>query len=88
MGGRRVGRLVSDAAKPIITLAAKAANSIPHRKILFLGAFAPLLVGIAGPILFRANMPSLTANGTLNCYDSDGNYEPCITRAGVVPIAI
>ena len=82
MSGRR---FVSYAAKPIITLAAKTRNSIPHGKILLLGAFAPLLVGIAVPILFRADVPSVTANSTLNCYDSDGNYEPCVTRAGASP---
>jgi len=63
MSGRR---FVSYAAKPIITLAAKTRNSIPHGKILLLGAFAPLLVGIAVPILFRADVPSVTANSTLN----------------------
>ena len=49
-------------------------------KIPFLGAFAPLLVVIAVPIPFRADIPS-AANGTLNCYDSAGNYESCATRA-------
>jgi hypothetical protein len=78
MSGRR---FVSYVAKPIITLAAKMRN--PHGKILLLGAF--LLVGIAVPILFRADVPSVTANGTLNCYGSDGNYEPCVTRAGASP---
>jgi hypothetical protein len=85
MSGRRMRRFVSDTAKPIIPLAAKATNSVPHGKILFLGAFAPLLVGVAVPILFRADMPSVAANSTLNCYDRDGNYETCVTRTSASP---
>ncbi len=84
MSGRQVRRPVSDTAKPIIPLAANATNSVP----LFLGAFAPLLVVVAVPILFRADMPSVAANSTLNCYDSAGNYEPCVPRAECVPITI
>ena len=85
MSGRQVRRPVSDTAKPIIPLAANATNSVPHSKILFLGAFAPLLVVVAVPILFRADMPLVAANSTLNCYDSAGNYEPCVTRASASP---
>jgi hypothetical protein len=57
----------------------------PFSKILFLGAFASSLVVVAVPILFRADMQSVTANRTLNCYDSAGNYEPCVTRASASP---
>ena len=78
----RLRRPVSDAAKPIIPLAATATNSVPHSKNLFLGALAPLIVVVAVSILFRAGMP---ANSTLNCYDSAGNYEPCVTRASASP---
>jgi hypothetical protein len=73
MGDRRV----SDAAKALIPLAAKATSF----KIPFLGALPTLLVVVAAPILFRANMPSVAANSTLKCYDGGGNYEPCATRA-------
>jgi len=51
-------------------------------KIPFLGMFVPLLVVVAVLILFRADMLSVAANSTLKCYDSAGNHEPCITRAG------
>ena len=85
MSGRQVRHFVSDTTKPIIPLVAKAINLIPYGKILFLAAFAPLLASIAVPILFRANLPSVTVNSTLNCYDSDGNYEPCVTRTGASP---
>ena len=74
-------RPVSNTAKPIIPLAANATNSVP----LFLGAFAPLLVVEAVPILFRADMPSVAANSTLNCYDSAGNYEPCVPLVSASP---
>jgi hypothetical protein len=80
MGGWRVRRPVSGAAKTLIPLAAKA-TSCPHFKIPFLVVFATLLVVLAAPILFRANIPSVTADSTLKCYDSAGNYEPCATRA-------
>ena len=85
MSGRQVKHFVSDTTKPIIPLAAKATNMIPYGKILFLAAFAPLLAGIAVPMLFRASLPSVTVNSALNCYDSDGNYEPCVTRTGASP---
>jgi hypothetical protein len=54
-------------------------------KVLFLGVLAPLLVVIAALILFRADMLSASANSTLNCYDSAGNYESCATRASASP---
>src|SRR5262249_23510440 len=77
LGGSMGDRRVSDAAKTLIPLAARAASF----KIPFLGALPTLLVVVAAPILFRANMPSVTANSTLKCYDGGGNYEPCATRA-------
>src|SRR5262249_56391054 len=73
MGDRRV----SYAAKALIPLAAKATSL----KIPFLGVLPTLLVVVAAPILFRANMPSVAANSTLKCYDGGGNYEPCATRS-------
>src|SRR5262249_17581607 len=72
MGDRRV----SYAAKALIRLAVKATSL----KIPFLGVLPTLLVVVAAPILFRANMPSVAANSTLKCYDGGGNYEPCPTR--------
>ncbi len=50
-------------------------------KILFLAVFGAAAVSI----LFRADMISVTANSTLNCYDSAGNYESCATRASAFP---
>jgi hypothetical protein len=60
--------------------AANATNLVPRSKILFLGAFAPLLVVAAASIFFRADVTSVEAYGTLNCYDSAGNYTACVTR--------
>lgn len=57
----------------------------PFIKILFLGAFASLLAVVALSILFRADKQSAAANRTLNCYDSAGNYEPCVMRASASP---
>ena len=54
-------------------------------KIPFLGAFAPLLVVIVVLILFRADMLLVAANSKLNCYDSAGNYESCVTQASASP---
>jgi hypothetical protein len=71
----------SHTAEFFIPLAADATNWIPSYKILLLGAFVFLVLG--APILVRANMPSVTVKGTLNCYDSAGNYEACATRASV-----
>jgi len=74
------GRPVLDMAEIIMTFAANARYLVPRSKILFLGAFAPLLVVAATSIFFRADVPSVKAYGTLNCYDSAGNYKPCVTR--------
>jgi hypothetical protein len=65
--------------------AAYATSSVPHGKILLLGAFAALLVVVAVPILFRVDVPAVAANSTLKCYDSAGNAEPCVTRASASP---
>lgn len=73
-------RPVSDMAEIIMTFAANARYLVPRSKILFLGAFAPLLVVAAASIFFRADVPSVKAYGTLNCYDGAGNYKPCVTR--------
>ena len=90
MSARRVRRTVSDAAETIIPFAANATNSVPHSKILhlrvfaallFLGAFAALLVVVAVPILSRADMPPVPTSSTLKCYDSAEKYEPCVTQA-------
>jgi len=80
-----VTRPVSGAAKTLIPLAAKA-TSCPHFKIPFLGAFTILLVVVAIPILLRAKLPSVTADSTLKCYDSAGNYESCATPASASPL--
>ena len=77
MSDRRVRRPVSDAAETVISFAINATNSVPHSKILLLGAFAALLVVVAVPILSRADMPP---NRTLKCYDSAGQYQPCVAR--------
>lgn len=79
--GRQVRRLISDTAETAIAFAVKATNSLPHSKILPLGAFAALLVVLAVPLLSQADMPSASANSTLKCYDNAGNDEPCVTRA-------
>jgi hypothetical protein len=83
MSGRRARRLILDSAETVIAFAADATNSIANRKLLFLGALAPLVVAI--PILFRADVPSVAAKGTLSCYDSAGNYEPCVAEASAAP---
>lgn len=90
MRDRRLKRPVSDAARTVMSLATNATYSDPHSKLrllgtfaalLFLGAFAALLVVIAVPMLSRADMPPMPVNSTLKCYDSVGQYEPCVTRA-------
>lgn len=78
MSGRRVSPF-SETAEIACRLAAKATNSIANNKILLLGAFAPLVVTVA--MFVRADVPSLAAKGTLNCYDSAGNHEPCAMLA-------
>jgi hypothetical protein len=85
MTGQRARCRVSERANPIIAFAINATNLVPNRSILYLGAFAPLLVVATLPISFRADAPSVEASSTLNCYDSAGNYEPCETRAGTSP---
>ena len=74
-------RRVSDTAEIIMQFAAKATNLILRSKILFLGAFAPLLVVAAVSMFFRADVPSVEAHSTLNCYDSAGNHEPCVNAS-------
>ena len=85
MSDRRARRAVSDTAESVIRLAANAANWAPRSKILLLGAFAALSVIVAVPILFQADMPPAAADSTLKCYDSAGNYAPCLTRASAAP---
>jgi hypothetical protein len=85
MNGRRARRRVLDTAESVIQFAANAANWAPRTKILLLGAFAALSVIVAVPILFQADMPPAAADSTLKCYDSAGNYAPCLTRASAAP---
>jgi hypothetical protein len=85
MSGRQARRLVSDTAESLIQFAASAAILAPRGKILLLGAFAALPVILAVPILFQTDMPPVAADSTLKCYDSAGNYEPCLTRASAGP---
>lgn len=72
MGGWRVRFPVSDTAETVIPLAAGAHSRIPR-----LGAFAALFLVVAVPI----DEPPVAANSTLKCYDSFGNFEPCVTQA-------
>ncbi len=81
--GLRVRRPVSVPSKPISP--PSAAKLLPHSKIGFLGAFAPLLMVVAVPILFQTDMPPVASNSTLNCYDSAGNYQSCGTPDGASP---
>jgi hypothetical protein len=85
MSGRRVRRRVSDTADTVVSFAANATNSASHGKILLVSAFAALLLIVAFPIFFRADMPSMAANSTLRCYDSAGTNVPCATRASAPP---
>ena len=71
--------VVSDMSKIVLLFAVKI-NSGPQRKIL-LGVLAAFLVVVAVPLLFRADTQLATANNTLKCYDSAGEYEPCGTHA-------
>jgi hypothetical protein len=82
MSGRRARFPVSDTTAIVIRFAARAANSVPHSKILISGALAALLVVVAVPILFRVDMPPVAASSPLKCYDSAGKYEPCLMQAG------
>jgi hypothetical protein len=81
MSGRRARRPISDTAATIIRFAANATSSVPRSKILLLGALAALLVVVAVPILFRVHMPPVAASSPLKCYDSAGNYKPCLMQA-------
>jgi hypothetical protein len=82
----RVRRPLSATAEAVIPFAANAINSFPHRKVLLLGAsLAALPVGVAVPIVFRADRPPVAASSTLKCYDSGGNHEPCLTQASAPP---
>jgi hypothetical protein len=85
MNGRRVRQPVLDAAATIISFAAYATKSLLRSKILLSGAFATLLLLVAVPILFEADMPPVAADGTLKCYDGAGNHEPCVTQANAPP---
>src|SRR5271169_4922835 len=85
MSGRRVRRAVSETAQTVSPFAANATNSVPHRKILLLAVFATLLVVVTVPILSRTDTLPVVANSTLKCYDSTGNYEPCVTPASASP---
>jgi hypothetical protein len=85
MSGRRLRRLVSNAAGTVVALAANAANSVQYGKVLLVGAFAALVAVVAVPIFIRADMPSVGSNNTLKCYDRAGNYQPCPARANASP---
>src|SRR5580704_13418250 len=74
-------RPISGTAETVIPFAPNATHSVRNSKILLLVTFAALLVLVAVPILFRADMPLVTASSTLKCYDSVGNHEPCSMRA-------
>ncbi len=68
------------AAKAVTEFAADAAARFcRHRKVLLLGAVVGLLAVAAIPVLSQKNIPVVAANGTLKCYGSGGNYEPCVT---------
>ncbi len=77
MSGRRERRPSSDTAESLMPLAADGTNSLPHSKILLLGAFAGLLMVVAVPILF--GLP-VAAHSSLKCYDSAGNYKSCLVQ--------
>jgi hypothetical protein len=85
MSGQRVRLAVLESAETAIRFAANATSAIWHSKFLLLGALAALLVLAAVPILSRADMPSVAANGTLTCYDSAGM--PILCRGDRLPVA-
>jgi hypothetical protein len=85
MSGRRVRQTVLDAAETIVLFAVNATKSLLRSKILLSGAFAVLLLLVAIPILFEADMPPVAADGTLKCYDGAGNHEPCVAQATAPP---
>ncbi len=76
------------AAEAVVGLAANAASFPLHSKILLSGAGAALLAVAAVPLLSGSEMPPVTANGTLRCYGSAGNYEPCATPASASPLQL
>jgi len=83
MRAQPVRRPLSDTAEAASAGPTHLTNLLSNRKILLLGALVSLVA--AAPILFRGNVPSVAAKGTLNCYDSAGNYQPCETRASAAP---
>jgi hypothetical protein len=85
MSGRRARQPVLDTAESVIQFATNAANWIPRSGIPLLGAFAALPVIVAIPILFQTDTPPVAADSTLKCYDSAGNYQPCLTQASAAP---
>jgi hypothetical protein len=88
MSVRRVRRPVSVAAETVIPVGANATNSVPRKRILFVGAFAALLVVaalvvvVAFPVMSRTDVPP---NSTLKCYDNEGKYQPCLAAASASP---
>jgi hypothetical protein len=88
MSSRGVMHSVSNAAEKVSPFDAGATNSVFHNIALPVGAFATLLAVVAVPILCRADIPSAAASGVLKCYDSAGNYEPCLTRTSARRIGV
>jgi hypothetical protein len=82
MTGQQVRRVLSNAAETVIRFAVKAINAVRHGKALLLAAFAALLLVAAVPLSFRIGTRPVAASSTLKCYDSAGNYEPCLAQAG------
>jgi hypothetical protein len=68
-------------AKTVIGFAAGAASFFQRPKILLLAAVVALFAVAAIPLLAPKNTPVVAANGTLKCYGSAGNYEPCVMAA-------
>lgn len=85
MSGQRVWLAVLDCAETVIHFATNATNAVWRSKALLLAALAALLVLAAVPILSRADMPSVAANGTLTCYDRAGM--PILCRGDKLPVA-
>jgi hypothetical protein len=88
MSVRRVRRPVSVAAETVIPVVANATNPLPRRKILFLGAFAALIVvaALVGIVAFPImSQTDASPNSTLKCYDNEGKYQPCLARASAPP---
>jgi hypothetical protein len=88
MSVRRVRRPVSVAAETVIPVVANPTNPLPRRKILFLGAFAALIVvaALVGIVAFPImSQTDASPNSTLKCYDNEGKYQPCLARASAPP---